>query len=246
MKIIKNYPVSYLFDRCANQIKDYNSVKPEDDDFEGCIMYEIIGKDVNYKFEEEGDTLFIYFQGSRNKSGWDWFRNFFHFPWHKPNYPGASSYFCHSGYLMAWSEVQNIIVDKITEADEEGYYKYNHIIIVGYSYGGAMAVLCRECCWYYRNDLNDNDIVGYAFEAPRVIFGFFCLSKKKLRERWKNFFVYQNRNDIVPTVPFAFLGFRHPVPVLHIGHETHGIFKDHMSENVLTALKLHENDPFNF
>lgn len=235
---IKEYPVSYLFEQCAFAFGNPEEATPETKDF-----YDVIGKDVNYKFVEEGDVLFIYFQGSRDHSGWDWFRNFFHFPWRNPGYSGCRSYLCHSGYLMAWMEVKDVIINKITETDEEGYYKFNQIIIVGYSFGGAMAVLCKECCWYYRHDI-DKYTTGYAFESPRVLFGLWM--PKKLRRRWKNFFIYRNKHDIVTHVPFRFLGFIHPVKPLYIGYNTHGPFKDHKSENVLAALKMHEQDPYNF
>ena len=62
-------------------------------------------------------------------------------------------YRVHRGFLAAWKEVEDIIVDKITE-EQEYYssemgkrkeYKWKQIVVVGYSHGGALAAFCHEC-----------------------------------------------------------------------------------------------------
>lgn len=50
----------------------------------------------------------------------------------------------HRGFLAAWKTVEDVVISKITEK-VDGEYKWQHIIVVGYSHGGALAGLCHEC-----------------------------------------------------------------------------------------------------
>lgn len=111
------------------------------------ISYQEAGDDVNYAFEEDikTHTLTIYFQGSHSIS--DWVRNFL-FP-AKPYKDMEIPYRVHRGFLAAWKEVEDIIIAKITEKDDGlECYKWKHIIVVGYSHGGALAAFCHECVWF--------------------------------------------------------------------------------------------------
>lgn len=174
--------------------------------------YQTAGHDVNYKFKEEGDSLYIYFQGS--SSIWDWVRNFW---FRKRPYKDMKvPYRVHGGFLSAWKEVEDIIIAKVTEREEFGAWKYkwNHITVVGYSHGGALAGLCHECVWYYRPDLRENGLEGYGFEAPRFYAGFRV--RKKLRERWEKFTVIRDGTDIVTHCPPVLFGFAHVGKILRI------------------------------
>ena len=126
--------------------------------------YKQAGDSVNYAFVEKGDTLFIYFEGSNSIS--DWFRNFWFFK--KPYKEMEITFRIHGGFLAAWKEVQDIVIAKITELkspyikrtwyNEEEFtdnpdYKFNNIITVGYSHGGALSGLCHECVWFNRPDI---------------------------------------------------------------------------------------------
>ena len=51
-------------------------------------------------------------------------------------------YYVHRGFLAAWKEVEDIIINKISNP------AYKQIVTVGYSHGGALAGLCHECVWY--------------------------------------------------------------------------------------------------
>lgn len=179
------------------------------------LQYDTIGHDVNYKFVEDGSTLYIYFQGSSSTT--DWIRNFLFFK--KPYKDMKIPYYVHGGFLKAWKEVEDLVIAKIQEKDtrlvlnrkkmkfeDKEYYKFKKIVVVGYSHGGALAAFAHECCWYWRNDIKDN-IHGYGFEAPRIYRGFKV--KKELQERWAHFRIIRCNNDLVTHCPPSFLCFTH-------------------------------------
>lgn len=185
--------LSQLFHRCAYD-----------------VSYEQVGDSVNYAFEVEDNHLYIYFEGSNSIT--DWVRNFLFTK--KPYKDMKIPYRVHRGFLAAWKTVEDIIIAKIKEKDENGY-KWQHITIVGYSHGGALAAFCHECVWYWRPDLRDEGLEGYGFEAPRIYGGFKV--KKALRERWETFTVVRNKNDIVTHCPPCIFGYCHVGDMLKIG-----------------------------
>lgn len=204
---LQEFKIDELFETCA-----YN------------VTYESTGNNVNYAFVEDGETLYIYFQGSSSIS--DWLRNFWFFK--RPYKEMKIPYYVHGGFLSAWKEVEDIVIRKITEMRSSAIirtwyndtdfidrvdYKFKKIIIVGYSHGGALSGLCHECVWYNRPDIRDN-IFGFGFESPR----FYCgLSvKKELRERWSNYTVIRNHNDIVTHCPPKVFCFAHVGTLLHL------------------------------
>ena len=210
------------------------------------VHWQEIGHGVNYAFVEEGDILYIYFQGSYQKI--DWFRNFFFFPIVKKPYKDMDiSYKVHRGFLEAWKEVEDIIIEKIKEKKNKKEYKFGHIIIVGYSHGGALAALCHECVWYWRPDLRDgNKFEGYGFEAPRVYAGWHV--KKELKERWRNFLVIRTNNDLVTHCPPAIFRFCHVGSMLKVKGDVSLVkdkvpncIKSHFPQVVYDALTKEEN-----
>lgn len=186
--------------------------------FRNCaydVKYETAGNDVNYAFVEEGNdiskTLYIYFQGSSSTT--DWIRNFLFKK--RPYKDMKIPYRVHRGFLKAWKEVEDIIINKIKEEDYIGpysFYRYQKIIVVGYSHGGALAAFCHECVWFHRPDLRENGLYGYGFEAPKI-YGWFKV-KDSLRERWKNFVIIKTNNDIVTRCPPSVLGYCHVGKIL--------------------------------
>lgn len=169
------------------------------------VEYQEAGDDVNYGFLEEGDQLYIFFQGSHSIS--DWVRNFL-FP-AKPYKDMGIPYKVHRGFLAAWKEVEDIIINKIKDS------RWKHITVVGYSHGGALAAFCHECIWYWRPDLRIDGLEGYGFEAPRIYAG--LRVKKSLKERWATFKVIRNKNDIVTHCPPVIFGFCHVGELIKIG-----------------------------
>ena len=191
------------------------------------VEYQTAGNDVNYAFEEQGDTLYIFFEGSSSIT--DWIRNFL---FRKRPYKDMKiPYKVHRGFLKAWKEVEDIIITKITEKEpvvmedpeaisnkyslENDFdYKWKKIVVVGYSHGGALAAFCHECVWFWRPDLRETGLIGYGFEAPRI-FGSFRVPKA-LKERWETFFVVRTNNDIVTHCPPVIFGYCHVGEILQV------------------------------
>lgn len=212
------------------------------------VPYETIGKDVNYAFVEKGTTLYIYFQGSKglDKKGafWDWYRNFAFFPkWRRPYKDMKTPYKVHGGFLDAWKEVEDIVIAKIQEkVDDE--FKWKEIIVVGYSHGGALSGLCFECCQFWRHDLHEKDLIhGYGFESPRFFHGYKI--PKKLQNRWKNYYVFRDKKDIVTHCPPWLFKFHHVGTLIKLEGKSAGLIKDHFPSNVYNALVQYEEEKDN-
>ena len=215
------------------------------------IRYQTAGNDVNYAFEEdiETHTLTIYFQGSSSTT--DWVRNFLFKK--KPYKDMEIPYRVHRGFLEAWKEVEDIIIDKIiekkypdTETEICDTYKWKHIVVVGYSHGGSLAFFATECVWFYRPDLRDGGFESYAFESPRVYGNYFI--KDELKERWANMTVIRIGSDLVTHCPPAIFGFCHAGKLLKIpgnyklvNKKIPRCIKYHFPEVVYDALLKYEN-----
>lgn len=182
-----------LFNICNDRRHDYTTVTPANKKYE-----------VDYKFVEEGDTLYIYFEPSDGDI--DWRVNFSY--WRKPYKDMAVRYRVHGGFLESWKLIHDIVKAKITEA-RDGAYRWNRIVTVGYSHGGALAVLCHECAWFEREDLREKEgaLVGISFDGPRVYAGLWI--KGALKQRWAQFYVFRNHSDIVTHLPPVIFFFRH-------------------------------------
>ena len=187
------------------------------------VPYQQIGDSVNYAFIEEGNTLYIYFQGSNSIT--DWVRNFM-FP-AKPYKDMEISYRVHRGFLAAWKTVEDLVIEKITEKEKDLLcYKWQHIVVVGYSHGAALAGLCHECVWFWRPDLRERGLEGYGFESPRFYGGWWV--KKALRERWANFKIIRCNNDIVTHCPPALFGFCHVGEIKKVHGDTSLVEEKHL------------------
>lgn len=214
------------------------------------VKYETIGDSVNYAFVEDikTHTLYIYFQGSSQIS--DWVRNFLFTA--KPYKDMEIPYRVHRGFLAAWKEVEKVIIDKVCEIDTPLLcHKWKHIVVVGYSHGGALAAFCHECVWYYRRDLRESGLEGYGFEAPRIYAGWHV--KKKLKDRWKHFTVIRTNNDLVTHCPPAIFRFCHVGKIIKIHGDVKlgpdkwyipNCIKSHYPQVVYDALIKHENEKY--
>lgn len=190
-----------LFDLCANR-KDYTTVKTEDGKYE-----------VDYKFLEDAEarTLYIFFEPSDGDVDW---RVNFAFP-RKPYSDMEVTYRVHGGFLESWKLVKNAIRAKVKEQEEDSTdYKWRKVVTVGYSHGGALAVLCHECIWFERPDIR-SAIEGYSFDGPRVYGG--LRVKKELEARWEKFTTFRNQDDIVTHLPPICFFFRHVGNLAAIG-----------------------------
>lgn len=167
----------------------------------------------------DGDVLKIFFECSDGKEDW---KNNFDFP-AKPYKHMKNLWFCHRGFLKVWKSIEAHISADINNPD------IKKIEIVGYSHGAAIALLCYEYCIFNRPEC---DVQGVGFGCPRVFWGFV---PRAVKERFKNFRVVRNGNDIVTHVPPALFGFRHISTVVKIG-QTNPI-KDHYPGEYLQHLK---------
>lgn len=191
------------------------------------VSYKQIGDSVNYAFEEVDDTLYIYFQGSNSIT--DWVRNFLFGK--KPYKDMEIPYKVHRGFLAAWKTVEDVIIGKIGECSYEPViekgakrarlakqYKFNKVVIIGYSHGGALAGFCHECVWFHRPDLRESGLVTYAFEAPRFFAQYRV--KPELKERWATFYVFRDGSDIVTHCPPRLFGYTHVGSIINIKGDT--------------------------
>lgn len=174
----------------------------------------------SYYTEREGNTLYIFFEKSNGKR--DWINNF-SFP-AKPYRDMQNKWYAHRGFLRVWKVIEPLIKAEIFNLD------IDHIIIGGYSHGGAIALLCYEYCKFNRPDAV---IEGYGFGAPRVVWGFL---RKSVKERLKGFTVIRNGNDLVTHLPPVFFGFRHIDKVQKIG-KGKGLITDHIASRYCEALE---------
>jgi hypothetical protein len=150
---------------------------------------------VNVGFQEHGDTLLILFEPSDGRV--DWRHNFAFF--RKPYEEMEAPYYVHGGFLKCWKVVKDDVRARLHAK------KWKHVVIAGYSHGGALALLAHECAWFELPELRDGRIITVAFEAPRIYGGWRV--KEELKERWAGAWVIRNNRDIVTHMPPRALGF---------------------------------------
>lgn len=194
------------------------------------IPYAQVGISANYALKREKDVLYIFFQGSKGKTDW---KNNLSFPAKPYKRMGKTIWFAHRGFLRVWKEIEPFLADDISDK------AFRKIVIVGYSHGGALAMLCQEYVWYHRPDLR-GFIEGYAFGSPRVFWG---IKTYNLKKRWQGFTVIRNLDDAVTHLPPVFLGYSHVGVMLKIGKKgSYTPIEAHESKNILKELFIYENN----
>lgn len=184
-----------------------------------------------YWFEESGDHLNIYFEGT--KSVQDWMTDFSFRK--KPYKEMETPFYVHGGFLKYWKLIDDAMILKISELNSDGSYKWKSIGVYGYSMGAALAGLCHELVWFYREDLRNGGLAGYGFECPRFYASLFV--NPKLKERWAGFHVTTNHDDIVPHLPLKIMGFCHVSKPIRIGRFLKtNCFESHLERNVEKGL----------
>ncbi len=179
----------------------------------------------NFAVRRYLDTLYIFFEGSDGKE--DWKVNF-DFPAKAYKRMGITAWFAHRGFLDAWKKTEPHLEKLIADPS------VHKIILVGYSHGAAIALLCHEYIWYHRPDIRDN-IESCGFGCPRVIWG---LPNKAVRSRWKGFSVIRNIDDIVTHLPPALFGYTHVGKMITVGSKgKYSRTEAHYAENILAELK---------
>ena len=192
--------------------------------FERClyIPYLQTGKSANYATETKNGILYLYFEKSDGEN--DWKINF-DFPAVPYRRMGKTVWFAHRGFLNVWKEIEPKVSQEIKNKKIKG------ITSVGYSHGAAIALLCYEYAWFNRPEIREN-IFGYGFGCPRVIWGGVS------DNRFNNFTVIRNTDDIVTHLPPSVLGYGHVGKMLEIGEKKRYTPIDaHRGENILKELK---------
>ena len=165
----------------------------------------------DFALQRSGNQLYLYFQSSDGSTDW---KNNLDFPAKAYDRPGDIKWYVHSGFLRVWRTIESYIEADIKDET------VGRIVIVGYSHGAALALLCHEYAWYCRPDLRvlRDGIKGYGFGCPRVVWGLnFGKKAKSLKHRWDNFTVIRNLDDIVTHLPPAALGYYHVGGMIKVG-----------------------------
>ena len=195
--------------------------------FASCLYrsYTHVAEGADYSLSAVGDTLYIYFEESSGALDW---KNNLDFPAKPYHRMGDGTWYAHRGFLRVFKAVLPYIAAPVADL------RYRKIVTVGYSHGGALAMLCHEYVWYNRPDLRAQ-IEGYGFGAPRVFFG---VRTKGLRMRWERFTVVRNGCDLVTHMPPAFLGYKHMGTLLTVGtREAYSPIDAHRADNILRSLR---------
>ena len=124
--------------------------------FQKCVNCEYIHVENSgdYYIERQGSTLYIYLECSNGSTDW---KNNLDFPAKPYKRMGRTVWFAHRGFLKVWKSIEDYLAPFIKDET------IKKIVIVGYSHGAALAVLCHEYVWYNRPDLRDS-IEGYGFK----------------------------------------------------------------------------------
>ena len=195
--------------------------------FTKCLncKYNHVEDSGDYYVEREGSTLYIYLECSNGEEDW---KNNFDFPAKPYKRMGKIVWFAHRGFLKVWKSIEDYVAPFIMDKTVD------HVVVVGYSHGAALAVLCHEYVWYNRPELRES-LEGYGFGCPRVFWG---IKTKKLKQRWERFTVIRNIDDIVTHVPPFLFGFSHVGTLLKIGEKKkYNTIDAHRPENITVELE---------
>ena len=159
--------------------------------------YTTSGLSVDWTIQVDNDKHLIILMFEETNGSMDWKTNF--------NFPASlykqqkNSFLVHKGYGKAYKSCNNDIMQTLVSL-----YNTNpdyFVIVSGWSYGGAMAVLAGED-FFFRTGICPTLIT---FGAPKVLFG-----NKTKHYFWKCFsgmFQFAHVNDCVPLLP-PFPGFK--------------------------------------
>lgn len=200
--------------------------------FERClkIPYTRTPNHGDFATEVLDGTLYIYFEHSNGKT--DWVNNL-DFPTMAYSNEQEKTFFAHRGFLRVFKSITPYLATALKNAKAN---KYDKIVVVGYSHGGALAVLCHEYLWFNLENMRDK-IYTYAVAPPRVIWG----KVAHLENRWQHLTTVINKGDLVPTLPPKILGYTHVGKTLEIGKKgKYSRVNAHRPENIFAELIRYE------
>lgn len=192
--------------------------------FSACLsaQYVSVENDASFALETDGRRLYIFFEHSNGAM--DWINNL-SFNYTKGG-TGERRFYCHEGFLRVWQSVIPYVSDAILNP------VFQEIVIVGYSHGAALALLCHEYVMNKRGDIRDG-IFGFGFGCPRVIKG----RVSDAPALWRNFFVIKNIDDLVTHLPPTLLGYKHVGTLIEIGKTgKYSSVEAHRQESYLSEL----------
>lgn len=157
----------------------------------------------SWDYARRGNELRIYFEPSNGTR--DWLNNLtIHAAAYREMQPPWQ---CHAGFLRVWKSLKPHVAALLSDNT------LSRVVIVGYSHGAALAVLCHEFVYYNRPDLRDR-LLGFGFGCPRVIYGCVPIA---IAQRWERFYVVRNLDDIVTHLPPRALGYCHVGNLVTVG-----------------------------
>lgn len=147
--------------------------------------------------------LHITFLGSVSRM--DWIHNFMF--WKLPYKRMKKWFFVHAGFL----KIYKIARPYVRQILEDRAKDYDTVSIKGHSLGGAITALCLEDVVFLKDELKvpylkDKIVVAVTSGAPRV---FGALLSKVPSRRCDNLWRVRYKNDGIPRLPFALLGYKH-------------------------------------
>ena len=103
--------------------------------FRRCVerTYVHVENAADYACDRMGDTLYVYLQASKGLTDW---KNNLDFP-ARPYRSGGTFWFAHRGFVRVWKTVESYIKRDLLDRT------VSRIVIVGYSHGAALALLCH-------------------------------------------------------------------------------------------------------
>lgn len=193
--------------------------------FAECLSreYQTVENGASFSANVENGTLFIFFEPSHGREDWNNNLDFRIRPYDNMN----PAWYCHAGFLKVFKSALPYLEPYFSDGD------VHRAIIVGYSHGGALAVLCHEALVFRRPDMRRN-IKAFAYGAPRVLY---APIPKVVKKRFRELYLIQNEGDLVTHLPPAALGFRHVGNVITIGQNgTYNAIDAHRPESYLAEL----------
>ena len=179
----------------------------------------------SFSLVRDGERLYVFFEKSEGREDW---QNNFDFASETERYGrGGDNIYVHRGFLRGWKSILPYIRGALLDLS------IREIVSVGYSHGAALALLCHEYVWFERPDLRGR-IFGFGFGCPRVIYG----RTPRERERWADFYVIRNYDDIVTHLPPRALGYRHVGQMIVVGKAgRYSRIDAHRAENYIKELE---------
>ena len=162
---------------------------------------ENVETDTEYHISYVGDTLLVIFHGSTSITDWVYNLKLFSTPYKDM----AEKFYVHTGFLKKWKSIQH---DVMSHVKSVGIKK---VKLRGHSQGGALATLCHEDIKFNHPNIKVDTIT---FGCPRL---FAKEGWDVIQSRCSNVVRIINGNDMVPKLPFEFMGYKHVGTELLIG-----------------------------